>query len=140
MKLALLSCAYLALAAGQVRSALSCCSQPLLPAPRPARAQLTSYHPFLAPEPADPTCAVKASVYLGTQYFDALALSKPTASPVPTVVMGAITFQTENLLTTPIEVRRLCLGCWCAQRRSGRPRRMRSPSGPWRWCSPRARP
>ena len=60
------------------------------------------YHPYLAPEPAHPTCAVKASVYIGTQYFDAVALSKPTASPVPTVVMGAIDFQVENLLAEAI--------------------------------------
>ena len=65
---------------------------------------LTNFHPFLDPEPANPTCAVKATVYISTQYFDAIALSKPTASPVPTIVSGAIVFETENLLPEPIQV------------------------------------
>ena len=65
---------------------------------------LTGYHPYLAPEPAAPTCAVRASVFIGTQYFDAVALSKPTASPVPTIVSGAINFEVENYLPNPVEV------------------------------------
>lgn len=64
-----------------------------------------AYRPYLAPEPASPSCRVTASVYIGTQYYDAVALSKPTASPVPTVVMGAINFEVENLLPAAIEVR-----------------------------------
>ena len=65
---------------------------------------LTNYHPYLAPEPAAPTCAVRAAVFIGTQYFDAVALSKPTASPVPSIVSGAINLEIENLLPTAIEV------------------------------------
>ena len=66
---------------------------------------LTNFHPFIDPEPRNPTCTVKASVYISSQYYDAFALSRPTASPVPTTVSGAINFEIENLLSTPIHVR-----------------------------------
>lgn len=65
---------------------------------------LSGYRPFIEAEPADPTCAVQASVYLTEQTFDALALSKPTASPVPTTVLGDIVFDITNYLPTAIEV------------------------------------
>ena len=70
----------------------------------PASAQLVGYHPYLAPEPSQPTCEVKASVYIGTQYFDAIALSKPTASPVPTTVSGLVNFEVVNLAGQAVEV------------------------------------
>ena len=66
--------------------------------------ELSGYRPFLEPEPVNPTCAVTAKVYLREQYFDAVALSKPTASPVPTIVMGEIEFDITSYLPTAIEV------------------------------------
>ena len=69
---------------------------------------LTNYHPFIDPEPSNPPFAVKASVYIREQFFYAVALRAPTASPVPTIVSGAITFETENLLSTAVEVNILC--------------------------------
>ena len=41
---------------------------------------------------------------IGTSYFDAIALAQPTVSPVPTSVLGNITFNITNLLPITIEV------------------------------------
>ena len=41
---------------------------------------------------------------ISTQYFDAIALAQPTASPVPTAVLGNITFNITNLLPSVIAV------------------------------------
>ena len=65
---------------------------------------LSGYRPFIEAEPANPTCAVQASVYLTNQTFDALALAQPTASPVPTIVQGQIIFDVTNFLPNSIEV------------------------------------
>ena len=60
--------------------------------------------PFLEPQPRTPTCSVRAEVDISTQYFDAIALAQPTVSPVPTAVLGNITFNITNLLPSTIEV------------------------------------
>ena len=73
---------------------LACCEQ-----------ELTGYRPFLEPQPATPACFVVAQVDISTQYFDEIALAEPTASPVPTSVLGNITFNVSSLLPKAVEVR-----------------------------------
>ena len=72
--------------------------------------------PFLLPNPSHPTCAVTARVVLSSSYISPEARSQPTASPVPSIVLGAINFTVTNLRDTAYQVSgRVLSGCSCCE-------------------------